>query len=135
MTPALDVERVSPICLPVFGLQGVPARIVVGADDVRLYAARIAIYAKRGEIWLNFDLVDEMQSGSAIMRHTTRLSSVRDLREAGGSQRRHFMTRTVVEFASQRRPIDVAILQREQETFMIDVGADLWSDRVVDALG
>lgn len=131
MNQKLVIGNAEAICLPELGITHLEARIDTGAQTSSLHVDNIECFEKDGRSYVEFDLHPDIYNLEQVVRCTAPLISNRKVKSSNGTFEHRCLITTMLRLGDLQWPIDITLTNRENMTYMMLLGRQAMSDKVL----
>ncbi|WP_423840886.1 RimK/LysX family protein [Vibrio mytili] len=131
MNNKIIIGNAEAICLPELGITHLEARIDTGAKTSSLHVDNIECFKKDGRFYVEFDLHPDIYHLEQIVRCTAPLKANRKVKSSNGTFEHRCVITTMMRMKDQQWPIDITLTNRENMTYMMLLGRQAMSDKVL----
>ncbi|MDV6252204.1 ATP-dependent zinc protease [Vibrio sp. EA2] len=131
MNQKIVIGNAEAICLPELGIPHLEARIDTGAQTSSLHVDNIECFEKNGRSYVEFDLHPDVYHLEQVVRCTAPLKANRKVKSSNGTFEHRCVITTMLRMKDQQWPIDITLTNRENMTYMMLLGRQAMSDKVL----
>ncbi|CAM2983312.1 RimK/LysX family protein [Vibrio mytili] len=131
MNNKIIIGNAEAICLPELGITHLEARIDTGAKTSSLHVDNIECFKKDGRFYVEFDLHPDIYHLEQVVRCTAPLKANRKVKSSNGTFEHRCVITTMMRMKDQQWPIDITLTNRENMTYMMLLGRQAMSDKVL----
>ncbi|UTZ28292.1 ATP-dependent zinc protease [Vibrio campbellii] len=131
MNQKMIIGNAEAICLPELGITHLEARIDTGAQTSSLHVDNLESTEQDGQSYVEFDLHPDVYHLEQVVRCKAPLKANRKVKSSNGTFEHRCVITTMLRMGDQEWPIDITLTNREKMTYMMLLGRQGMTDKVL----
>ncbi|WP_394250116.1 ATP-dependent zinc protease [Vibrio profundi] len=131
MNSKMIIGNTEAVCLPELGITQLQTRVDTGAKTSSLHVDNLICFKKDGEKYVEFDLHPDAYDLEHTVRSQAKLKASRKIKSSNGEVEHRCMIETLLKLGGQQWMIDVTLSNRQDMTYMMLLGRQGMSNRVI----
>lgn len=131
MNNKMIIGNTEALCLPELGITGLPTRVDTGAQTSSLHVDNLLCVKTDGENFVEFDLHPDVYHLEETVRCKAKLKTSKRIKSSNGEVEHRCVIETMLKIGGQEWPIDITLSNRQDMTYMMLLGRQGMSDKVI----